>query len=304
LGGRALWAAVTWLALGCVIAAAMVGCGGDKGGGGASPTMGAGTRAPSVASATAATGTAAPDGPAVSTGTAVPGGTPAATGSAVADGTPAAPAVILARGDPSRRVVALTFDAGSDGGFTREILATLSAERVRATFSVTGAWAEANVGLLLSIAAEGHELINHSYSHRSFTGRSTGSAPLSADERRLELSRVETTVFRLTSRSTRPYFRPPYGDVDASVQRDAAAAGYGVIVMWTIDSLGWNGASADAIVERVLGMAEPGAIVIMHVGSDSDDAAALQRVIDGLRGAGYGFVTIDEMVAAPGTAAR
>jgi hypothetical protein len=54
-----------------------------------------------------------------------------------------------------------------------------------------------------------------------------------------------------------------------------------------VDSLGWNGLPADQIVERCLSLAEPGAIYVFHVGSASQDAAALQAVIDGLRTRGY-----------------
>jgi len=245
--------------------------------------------------ASAATSTQAPATPTAAAPTIAPSPLPSV---AAATPTPLAEAIVLTRGNPARREIALTFDAGSDPGFTAQILATLKEENIRGSFSVTGAWAEANVGLLLSIAADGHTLINHSYSHRSFTGRSTDTPPLTAEARELELSRVETTVYRLTSRSTRPYFRPPFGDIDASVQRDAAAAGFGVIVMWTIDTFGWNGATADQIVDRTLSLAEPGAIVIMHVGSESQDAAALPEVIPRLRAAGYSFVTIPDMLAA------
>jgi peptidoglycan/xylan/chitin deacetylase (PgdA/CDA1 family) len=206
------------------------------------------------------------------------------------------PVRVLYHGDSGRRSVALTLDAGSDAGFTASILATLRREGIRATFSITGLWAEQNRGQLLAIAAGGHQIINHSYDHASFTGFSTGRPPLTAAERALELSRTETTVYHLSQRSTRPYFRPPYGDIDAGVKRDAAAAGYGVIVMWSVDSLGWQGAPADAIVERCLAQAAPGAIYVMHVGSESRDAAALPRVIAGLRAAGYGFETVDELV--------
>ena len=246
---------------------------------------------PATASVVVATATA--------TGTAVSAQAPdtPAPGQRTATSGPAPPARVVARGDASRRVVALTFDAGADAGFTAEILGTLRREGIRASFSVTGLWAERNRDLLLAITADGHKLINHSYDHASFTGLSTGRPPLTAGERALELSRTETTVYHLTQRSTRPYFRPPYGDVDESVQRDAAAAGYGTVVMWTVDSLGWYRATADEIVARCLAQAAPGAIYVMHVGSESQDAAALPRVIAGLRAAGYGFATIDELLA-------
>ncbi len=208
-----------------------------------------------------------------------------------------AAARVVSRGDTSRRAVALTFDAGSDPGFTGEILDVLQREHVRATFSVTGLWAERNRDLLLAIAAQGHVIINHSYDHASFTGYSSQKPALTAEERALELSRTETTIYHLAQRSTRPYFRPPYGDLDAGVARDVAADGYSTIVMWTVDTLGWNHASADAIVDRSLAGAEPGAIYVMHVGAESQDAAALPRIIDGLRAQGYAFATIDEIIA-------
>ena len=193
-------------------------------------------------------------------------------------------------------MVALTFDAGADTGFTTDILTTLRRENVRATFGITGAWAERNHDLLLAIAADGHAFINHTYDHTSFTGASTGAAPLTPQERALELSRTETTVYHLTQRSTRPYFRPPYGDLDATVAHDVAAEGYDTIVMWTVDTLGWKGAPANEIVARSLAQAQPGAIYVMHVGAQSQDAAALPRVIEGLRAAGYEFGTIDEVL--------
>lgn len=257
-------------------------------------------------SATASPATSATQSPQVSATSVALTETPAAIATATESVEPAppplptpvpGPARVVYRGNATRRMVALTFDAGSDPGFTSQILDTLRAAGVRASFSVTGKWVEENRDLALAIASQGHRLINHSYDHASFTGLSTSSAPLNAAARSLELSRTETTVYHLTGRTTRPYFRPPYGDIDAGVQRDVGADGYDTIVMWTVDTLGWNGASADAIVQRVLGNAEPGAIYVLHVGSASQDAVALPRIIDGLRAQGYTFGTIDDVLA-------
>lgn len=192
--------------------------------------------------------------------------------------------------------IALTFDAGSDAGHTAEILDVLRRENVRATFGITGLWAEQNHDLLLAIAADGHQIINHTDDHKSFTGASTNTPPLTAEQRALELSRTEVTVYHLSGHSTRPYWRPPYGDVDESARRDAAAAGYTITVMWDVDTLGWNHATADAIVERSLANAAPGAIYVMHVGSESQDAAALPRIIAGLSARGYTFGAIEDVL--------
>jgi peptidoglycan/xylan/chitin deacetylase (PgdA/CDA1 family) len=134
--------------------------------------------------------------------------------------------------------------------------------------------------------------MNHSYNHPSFTGFSTGLAPLTRAERWQQLDRAEQIVRNIGGASTLPYFRPPYGDYDASVNADAGARGYRYNVMWTVDSRGWQGISAGAIRDRCLSLAEPGAIYVFHVGSASQDAAALQPIIHGLRARGYGFVPL------------
>lgn len=193
-------------------------------------------------------------------------------------------------------VVALTFDAGADRGYAAEILDTLQAEGVVATFGMTANWAEENPDLVLRMVNEGHTLINHTATHRSWTGRSTGAAPLTSTERAEELRTTEAVIAEIAGYDMRPYFRPPYGDYDDSVIADLPANGYTVNVMWTVDSLGWNGLSAGEITTRVIDGTVPGAIHLFHVGAASEDAAALPDIIDGLRALGYRFVTVNEMV--------
>ncbi|MGD9998179.1 MAG: polysaccharide deacetylase family protein [Ilumatobacteraceae bacterium] len=190
------------------------------------------------------------------------------------------------------RRVALTFDAGSDVGNTSLILDTLGAEGVRASFGITGAFAEAHPDEVRRIATDGHVVMNHSYSHFSFTGVSSTDVLLSADERQHDLDRADEVLAALVGRSTAPFWRPPFGDYDDGVLADVGGIGYRYTVMWTVDSLGWQGLGADDITARVLERVEPGAIVAMHVGSQSADAEALPAVIAGLRAGGYTFVTV------------
>jgi peptidoglycan/xylan/chitin deacetylase (PgdA/CDA1 family) len=202
------------------------------------------------------------------------------------------PAQVLSRGPEGERQVALTFDAGADRGFTEQILDTLRQEGVMASFGLTGRWVELNPDLAARIVADGHTLINHSYSHASWTGLSTGSGPLSQAERFDELDRTEQALLAASGGSSRPFFRSPYGDQDATVQRDLGAKGYAYNVLWTVDSRGWMGLAAPDIIARCLQLAEPGAIYVFHVGAQSQDAAALPSVIGGLRAAGYSFVSV------------
>ena len=213
-----------------------------------------------------------------------------------ATGVPVAPAIVVRHGDESRRRIALTFDAGSDSGNTAAILDLLAARHVHATFSITGDFARANPALVRRVAREGHVIVNHTDTHESFTGVSTHSSPISAAERVVQLDRADAAISALTGRTTRPWFRPPYGDLDASTPGDVARAGYSFILLWTVDSLGWQGLAPAAVVARCLDGATPGGILLLHVGSASTDAAALPQILDGLRARGYELVT----VAAPG----
>lgn len=194
---------------------------------------------------------------------------------------------VVREGDASSKTVFFTFDAGADAGFTAQILDTLKANDIVAAFGVTGRWAEQNPELLRRIAQEGHSLINHSYDHPSFTGVSTGKPPLTQSQRWEQLDRTESTIQNLAGVSTKPYFRPPYGDYDDSDNADLYARGYLYNVMWTVDSLGWNGLAAESIVDRCLRLAEPGAVYVFSVGAASQDTAALQAIIDGLRRMDY-----------------
>ena len=167
---------------------------------------------------------------------------------------------------------------------------------MHATFSLTGAWARANPELARRIVREGHVIVNHTDTHRSFTGFSTNTPPLSTAERVAELERADASIVTTTGRSTRPWFRPPYGDIDTATATDVARAGYRYVLLWTVDSLGWKGLAPSDVAARCLNGATPGGILLLHVGSASTDARALPRILDGLQARGYQLVT----VATPG----
>ena len=209
---------------------------------------------------------------------------------------PYAGATLIDRGVTTRRSVALTFDAGADRGYAELILNVLRDRGVRASFGMTGQWASQNPDLVWRMAAEGHRFINHTWDHGSFTGLSTGSRALPREQRWSQLDRTDEILVEITGQSSRPFFRSPYGDVDASVQRDIAPRGYAYNVLWTVDSGGWRRIPVRSIVDICLRNARPGAIYVMHVGAAAQDGLALATIIDGLVAAGYDFETIEEIL--------
>ena len=200
----------------------------------------------------------------------------------------------LERIPTTQRVVALTFDAGANDAALRPILATLAANGVPGTFFLTGDWVNQFPGDPALIYNAGHRIGNHSMTHPDFTTLTDAqiAAEIGSAQRTIEAAGGEPL----------PFFRFPFGARDARTIADANAAGYAAI-RWTVDTLGWQGTlngtrGPDFIVQRVMASAQPGEIVLMHLGSNPDDgstldAAALPQVIAQLRAAGYGFVTLD-----------
>jgi peptidoglycan/xylan/chitin deacetylase (PgdA/CDA1 family) len=193
--------------------------------------------------------------------------------------------------------VALTFDAGSDRGFAPSILGTLERFHLHATFGMTGRWARANRDLVLRMARDGDAFINHTYDHRSFTGFSSRTVALTQSQRVWEITQADRVIRSITGRSTKPYFRPPYGDLDPAMLTLARKLGYGRIIMWSVDSLGWERLPAPAILQRCLSLVQPGGIVLMHVGSQSQDGVALPALLTALKHRDYKIVTVPQLLA-------
>lgn len=195
-------------------------------------------------------------------------------------------------GSPSARRIALTFDDGPDPEWTPRILEVLGQRGVRGTFFLVGARAARGPDVARAIAAAGHEIGNHSWSHRSLW--------LCGPRRTaVEIGRAHTLLTDLTGQAPR-YFRPPWGMVNAAMF--GALRRYGErCVFWSIQSEGLRRQPASTQAAFVVRRARPGAIVDLHdaegvPGAPARLCQALPLMIDGLRAAGYDFATVAELL--------
>lgn len=207
--------------------------------------------------------------------------------------------LLVNRGESGRLEVAFTFDAGEGVGYTVDILDLLEANGLLGTFGVTGQWAEQNPDLMQRIVDEGHQLLNHTYDHASFTGKSPMTETLTDDARREQVESTERIIADVTGGyTTSPYFRFPYGDYDAAALDLLGELGFDYTLWWSCDTQGWNGFTPDEIVALCGTEAEkggPGAILLMHVANEND-WNALEPLIEDYLAAGYDFVTIEQLV--------
>ena len=188
---------------------------------------------------------------------------------------PNSPHLIL-RGKPETGVVALTFDAGGrDGGQTAVVLDTLRRFDARATFFLTGEWSEANPGMVRRMAAEGHELANHTYDHPDLTR-------VSDEEVLSQVLRAEQAVEKVVGVKPKPYLRPPFGAFDQRVLGVVGKRGYEV-VYWTLDSGDWRPEmTAQDVARRVGSRADVGDLVVLHC-YPAKTAQALPAALETLR---------------------
>jgi len=185
--------------------------------------------------------------------------------------------------EEGEKYVALTFDDGPSGRFTRRLLEGLEQRDAKATFLVCGYRLEQYPELAAQIAAGGHELGLHGYSHRDW--RSLSRRSLAG-----ELADTE----RLLPEDCRVRFlRPPGGFVTDGVRQVAAARNYGIL-SWSVDPKDWETRDTAAISASVVDGVRDGDIILLHDMSDSSVDAAL-AIVDRLTGEGFTFVTVSEL---------
>ncbi|WP_010493388.1 polysaccharide deacetylase family protein [Paenibacillus elgii] len=192
----------------------------------------------------------------------------------------------------AEKVIALTFDDGPDPDDTAQILDLLKLYEAKATFFLVGNKVERFPELVKREAEEGHELANHTYSHTYFK-RNGSVAKLKEDIRR-----AEDLIYAASGQKCR-LFRPPGGFYNEKLIQMAKSEGY-MVVMWSWhhDTRDWSTPGVDKIVNKVLGNARNGDIVLFHdyVEGKGQTADALKEILPELKKRGFRFVTVSELL--------
>lgn len=156
--------------------------------------------------------------------------------------------------DPGR--IHLTFDDGPNPNWTPRFLDLLAAAGCTAIFFMLGVQASRYPHLVRRMLSDGHELGNHTWSHRH-------PWMMTPPVARREVVDGSAAIADAAGVAPR-YFRPPYGRMRSCMIREAARRGES-LMLWSISARDWGpfGASRAAITAR-LDRARPGDIVLMH----------------------------------------
>ncbi len=179
--------------------------------------------------------------------------------------------------------VALTFDDGPSGRFTRRLLEGLEERGVKATFLLCGYRMKDDPKTAKRIFEEGHEIGLHGYSHEDMGKMS-----------RKKAAKEIADTYALLPEGCEPVFlRPPGGSSGDGLKQAAKDAGL-ALLNWSNDPRDWAVRDAGAVQAAVLSGVRDGDVILLHDMSNSSVDAAL-GIVDSLLAQGFRFVTVSEL---------
>jgi len=190
----------------------------------------------------------------------------------------------------SGRMVGLTFDDGDNAAWA-QILSVLERYKVHATFFPLGPYVASGPSLARRTIKDGDAIGTHGWTHSMMTRQS-------ASQIQSEWTRAAAPWWSAAGVSPAPYCRPPYGDMNSATTAASAAIGFYRVILWDVDPRDWSSPGASVIASRVLSAVHPGAIVCMHIRTQT--AQALPTILSGLKARGYKVASLPEMFHAAG----
>ena len=194
--------------------------------------------------------------------------------------------------DNPDKIIYLTFDVGYENGNVEKTLNTLKEKNAPGAFFVLKHFVTERSDLLLRMKAEGHDICNHTASHKNLA-RATG------EEIKAEIEELERAVESVTGEGTKAYFRPPEGTFSIEMLEHVCALGYKT-VFWSFAYADWDNQKQpdpQKALEKILCHAHNGAVILLHPTS-ATNAEILGDLIDALRKEGYRFGRLDELCVA------
>jgi len=167
-----------------------------------------------------------------------------------------------------------------------QILDALGQHNVKASFFVLGTWAERYPQSVKMISQAGHEVGSHSDTHADMTTLS--------EEKILRQIRESSRKIEALTGQRPALFRTPSGAYNSQVIGLIEQEGL-FPIQWDCDSLDYRDLSADQMWERISKKLRPGSILLFH-GGTKNTASALPQIIESVRGQGYEFVMVSELI--------
>ena len=186
----------------------------------------------------------------------------------------------------NEKKIAISFDCAWGVDYTDKLLSIMEEQKVKCTFFAVEFWSKKHPDYLKKISDYGHEIGTHSATHPY----------MSKLDKSTIVKELTTSVQAIESVTGKKVevFRPPYGDYDDLLIETAHELKL-FTIQWDVDSLDWKDLSAKQIHNRVTSKVQNGSIVLLH-NQGLHTSEALPSIIKELKGRGFEFVTIGELI--------
>lgn len=189
--------------------------------------------------------------------------------------------------DKTRPVAALTYDDGPHPPVGNRIMDVMAQYGQKCTFFMVGNRVSGRADEVKRMAAEGHELANHSHSHAYLN-------KISAEAVRQEVAVCNDAI------ATAAGVRPGLMRLPGGLKNDTVMSNIGMpVILWNIDTRDWKTRNSDQVTAEVLGNIKDGDVVLMHELYNST-ADATERIVPELTARGFQLVTVSELAAIKG----
>ncbi len=185
----------------------------------------------------------------------------------------------------SQKAAAITFDVDTDAGQISRILRVLRNKKAKATFFVTGVWAQKYPNQLRQIAEEGQELSCHGNVHRDMT-------LMTVQQQKEDLLTCIHTI-REESGVTPVWLRPPYRKCDDQLIRVAHSLDLRVADCSVVTD-DWRNVAPQVIRRQAVSRLCPGGILLLNC-SALNTASALPLILQDLQQKGYQCCTLSHL---------
>ncbi|MFY9114468.1 MAG: polysaccharide deacetylase family protein [Dethiobacteria bacterium] len=194
------------------------------------------------------------------------------------------PSLPAYQGNPHEKCVSLMINVAWGEEYLPDLLSVLKDENVKATFFITGKWADKNQEWIQKIAADGHELGNHGYSD--------AGVMTELDNDKIEESLLDTNelLYDATGKETK-YFTPHKGEYNDLVLEIVARNSMRT-VLWSLDTVDWRDPGIEKMESSIKDNIKGGDIILMHPTKDIPELLTI--IIPFIKEQGLHIVTVDE----------
>lgn len=191
------------------------------------------------------------------------------------------------RGNPKKPAMSFMINVAWGNEYLDSMLKTLDKHGVKTTFFLDGSWVKRFPEEAKKIAAHGHEIGNHAYSHPDMN-------KLGVARIHQEINRTQEVIYK-TLGIKPALFAPPSGSFNLKVVEIAQSSFQMKTILWTADTVDWQKPPAGAVVQKISRLMGNGVLVLMHPTAASE--GSLDQLLTIAKQKGLMPTTVSEVIS-------